>query len=99
MWRAAHCYAISAPLQVGTLWVYQARYRTAIGRATAGNLVLVEGIDATISKTATVVAEFYDQPVGCPLSLLPAALAILGTACLALSPAPPPSPPLLVLSP
>jgi hypothetical protein len=48
---------------VGTIWVYQARYRTPISKATAGSLVLVEGIDATISKTATVVAEFYDQPV------------------------------------
>jgi U5 small nuclear ribonucleoprotein component len=35
----------------------QARYRIPIARATAGNLVLVEGIDATISKTATVVSD------------------------------------------
>lgn len=41
----------------------QARYRLPIARAGAGNLVLVEGIDATISKTATVVAEFFDEEV------------------------------------
>lgn len=31
-----------------------------IARATAGNIVLVEGIDATITKTATVVSDFLD---------------------------------------
>ena len=50
--------------------MYQARYRMPINKATAGNLVLVEGIDAPISKTATVVAEFYDQPVREPLALV-----------------------------
>jgi U5 small nuclear ribonucleoprotein component len=39
----------------------QARYRVPITRAVAGNLVLVEGIDATITKTATVVPEDLEQ--------------------------------------
>ncbi|KAF5831091.1 hypothetical protein DUNSADRAFT_13622 [Dunaliella salina] len=39
----------------------EARYRVPIARATAGNLVLVEGIDATITKTATVVSDALDS--------------------------------------
>ena len=39
----------------------QARYRVPIARATAGNIVLVEGIDATITKTATVVSDALDS--------------------------------------
>ncbi|KAJ9531542.1 hypothetical protein QJQ45_014998 [Haematococcus lacustris] len=51
----------SAIATVSAVYVYQARYRIPVARATAGNLVLVEGIDATINKTATVVAEALDQ--------------------------------------
>ncbi|KAL6759260.1 elongation factor EF-Tu-like protein [Haematococcus lacustris] len=51
----------SAVATVSAVYVYQARYRIPVARATAGNLVLVEGIDATINKTATVVAEALDQ--------------------------------------
>ncbi len=53
----------SAVAEVSAVYVYQARYRTPLARATAGNLVLVEGIDATINKTATVVAEAYEEEV------------------------------------
>ena len=49
--------------EVTAVNVYQARYRVPVARATAGNLVLIEGIDATITKTATLVAEAYDEPV------------------------------------
>lgn len=48
---------------VGGVYVYQARYRVPVSKAMAGNLVLIEGIDATITKTATLVAEHYDSPV------------------------------------
>ena len=41
----------------------QARYRVPVSRATAGNLVLIEGVDATITKTATLVADAYEEPV------------------------------------
>lgn len=51
----------SAVAEVSAVYVYQARYRMSVTRATAGNLVLVEGIDATIAKTATVIAEGFDQ--------------------------------------
>ena len=53
----------SAVATVGTVWVYQARYRVPVARATAGNLVLIEGVDATITRTATLVADAYDEPV------------------------------------
>ena len=53
---------LSLPLPpVNTSAYMQARYRIPIARATAGNLVLVEGIDATISKTATVVSDALDS--------------------------------------
>ena len=41
-------------LQVGRLWISEARYRIEVSRVPAGNWVLVEGIDQTITKTATV---------------------------------------------
>jgi U5 small nuclear ribonucleoprotein component len=34
-----------------------------MGKVTAGNLVLVEGLDALISKTATVVGRHLDEEV------------------------------------
>ncbi|XP_065897032.1 116 kDa U5 small nuclear ribonucleoprotein component-like [Dysidea avara] len=40
--------------QVGRLWVSEARYKIEISRVPAGNWILVEGIDQTITKTATV---------------------------------------------
>lgn len=53
----------SCVAEVTGLWVYQGRYRVPISKAIAGNLVLVEGIDATINKTATVVPEFFDEDI------------------------------------
>ncbi|MEW5298101.1 MAG: hypothetical protein WDW36_001258 [Sanguina aurantia] len=52
-----------AMAEATSLWVYQARYRMPIARAVAGNLVLIEGVDATITKTATLVAEGYGEEV------------------------------------
>ena len=40
--------------QVGRLWISEARYAIEINRVPAGNWVMVEGIDQTITKTATV---------------------------------------------
>ncbi|XP_003391662.2 PREDICTED: 116 kDa U5 small nuclear ribonucleoprotein component-like, partial [Amphimedon queenslandica] len=40
--------------QVGRLWVAEARYTIEINRSPAGTFVLIEGIDSTITKTATV---------------------------------------------
>ena len=46
---------------VTDLWVYQARYRIPVEEAAAGNWVLIEGVDGSISKTATLVPEFSDE--------------------------------------
>ena len=46
----------SAVATVTAVWVYQARYRIPLTKAPAGNWVLLEGVDATITKTATVRA-------------------------------------------
>lgn len=47
----------SVQAQIGQIWVYQSRYRVPFSKFSAGNLVLIEGIDSTILKTATVVTE------------------------------------------
>lgn len=55
----------SASGQVSAVWAYQARYRVPLNKAVAGNWVLLEGVDATITKTATIVPEFMgddDEP-------------------------------------
>lgn len=43
--------------RVTALSIMQARYRVPLEAAGPGNWVLIEGIDASISKTATVVSE------------------------------------------
>ncbi|EFN60133.1 hypothetical protein CHLNCDRAFT_56589 [Chlorella variabilis] len=53
----------SAAGQVSAVWAYQARYRVPLNKAVAGNWVLLEGVDATITKTATIVPEFLDEEV------------------------------------
>ncbi|KAK9817833.1 hypothetical protein WJX72_002861 [[Myrmecia] bisecta] len=45
------------------IWVYEARYRIPLTQAVAGNWVLLEGLDATITKTATIVPEHYDEDI------------------------------------
>lgn len=51
--------SLSLPSQVvSKLWLYQARYRVPIAEAPAGSWVLIEGVDASISKTATICEEF-----------------------------------------
>ncbi|EEF29877.1 116 kD U5 small nuclear ribonucleoprotein component, putative [Ricinus communis] len=40
--------------EVTKLWVYQARYRLPISMAPPGSWVLIEGVDASIMKTATL---------------------------------------------
>lgn len=46
--------------QVGRLWITEARYTVELNRVPAGNWVLVENIDQTVTKTATVT-----QITGC----------------------------------
>lgn len=45
------------------LWVYQARYRIPITQAPAGSWVLIEGVDASIMKTATICPVDLDEEV------------------------------------
>ncbi|KAL2610071.1 hypothetical protein R1flu_028644 [Riccia fluitans] len=49
--------------EVTKLWVYQARYRIPVTKAPAGSWVLIEGVDASITKTATLCPEFLDDDV------------------------------------
>lgn len=49
--------------EVTKLWVYQARYRIPISKAPAGSWVLIEGVDASIMKTATLCLLDMDEDV------------------------------------
>jgi hypothetical protein len=46
---------------VSNLWLHEGRYRIPISRATAGSWVLIEGVDSSIMKTATIVDEGNDD--------------------------------------
>mmetsp|Transcript_31387 Transcript_31387/g.102363 ORF Transcript_31387/g.102363 Transcript_31387/m.102363 type:complete len:994 (+) Transcript_31387:69-3050(+) len=46
--------------EITGLWIYQARYRVPVQSAPAGAWVLIGGIDGSLSKTATLVPEFYE---------------------------------------
>ncbi|KAJ6847820.1 putative 116 kDa U5 small nuclear ribonucleoprotein component [Iris pallida] len=49
--------------EVTKLWVYQARYRIPISKAPAGSWVLIEGVDASIMKTATLCPLDMDEDI------------------------------------
>ncbi|KAL9228778.1 hypothetical protein vseg_004322 [Gypsophila vaccaria] len=49
--------------EVTKLWVYQARYRIPISKAPPGSWVLIEGVDASIMKTATLSNVNYADDV------------------------------------
>ncbi|KAL2892653.1 hypothetical protein RDABS01_008562 [Bienertia sinuspersici] len=49
--------------EVTKLWVYQARYRIPISKAPPGSWVLIEGVDASIMKTATLCNVDVDEDV------------------------------------
>ncbi|XP_021735556.1 110 kDa U5 small nuclear ribonucleoprotein component CLO-like [Chenopodium quinoa] len=49
--------------EVTKLWVYQARYRIPVSKAPPGSWVLIEGVDASIMKTATLCSVDYDEDV------------------------------------
>ncbi|KAK9757693.1 hypothetical protein RND81_01G179800 [Saponaria officinalis] len=49
--------------EVTKLWVYQARYRIPISKAPPGSWVLIEGVDASIMKTATLSNVNYSDDV------------------------------------
>jgi U5 small nuclear ribonucleoprotein component len=39
---------------IGSIWIYQGRYRVQVNQAGPGNLVLIEGLDDAIAKVATL---------------------------------------------
>ncbi|EPS62854.1 hypothetical protein M569_11934 [Genlisea aurea] len=49
--------------EVTKLWVYQARYRIPLSKAPPGSWVLIEGVDASIMKTATICNVETDDDV------------------------------------
>ena len=40
---------------VKNLWIYEGSYRVEVNKVVAGNWVLIEGIEQSISKTATII--------------------------------------------
>ncbi|XP_043221860.1 116 kDa U5 small nuclear ribonucleoprotein component-like isoform X1 [Amphibalanus amphitrite] len=44
----------SRVVNVGRLWIHEARYNVEVNRVPAGNWVLIEGVDQPIVKTATI---------------------------------------------
>ncbi|KAK9130534.1 hypothetical protein Sjap_011021 [Stephania japonica] len=72
--------------EVTKLWVYQARYRIPISKAPAGSWVLIEGVDASIMKTATLCNVDYDEDVYIFRPLLFNALPVVKTATEPLNP-------------
>ena len=59
----------SAVATVSRVWVFETRYRLEVTRIPAGNWVLLEGVDAHVSKTATITAlqPFGDTYIFSPL--------------------------------
>ncbi|KAL3831330.1 hypothetical protein ACJMK2_023095 [Sinanodonta woodiana] len=49
--------------QVGRLWVSEARYKVEVSRVSAGNWILMEGIDQSIVKTSTITDASNNEEV------------------------------------
>ena len=49
--------------EVRKLWVYQSRYRIPISKTPLGSWVLIQGVDVSIMKTATLCNLDYDEDV------------------------------------
>lgn len=72
--------------EVTKLWVYQARDRMPIAEAPPGSWVLIEGVDASIMKTATLCNVDFDEDVYIFRSLLFNTLSVVKTATEPLNP-------------
>lgn len=72
--------------EITKLWVYQARYRIPISEAPPGAWVLIEGVDASIMKTATLCNQDYDEDVYIFRPLLFNTLPVVKTATEPLNP-------------
>ncbi|KAK6166051.1 hypothetical protein SNE40_022834 [Patella caerulea] len=49
--------------QVGRLWIAEARYKIEVNRVSAGNWILIEGIDQPIVKTSTITDASTNEEV------------------------------------
>lgn len=72
--------------EVTKLWVYQARDRMPIAEALPGSWVLIEGVDASIMKTATLCNVDFDEDVYIFRPLLFNTLSVVKTATEPLNP-------------
>ncbi|XP_020226251.1 110 kDa U5 small nuclear ribonucleoprotein component CLO [Cajanus cajan] len=72
--------------EVTKLWVYQARDRMPVAEAPPGSWVLIEGVDASIMKTATLCNVDYDEDVYIFRPLLFNTLSVVKTATEPLNP-------------
>lgn len=72
--------------EVTKLWVYQARDRMPIAEAPPGSWVLIEGVDASIMKTATLCNVDFDEDVYIFRPLLFNTLSVVKTATEPLNP-------------
>lgn len=51
----------SRVMTVGRLWIYESRYKIEVNAIPAGNWVLIEGIDAPVMKTSTIIDSGFDD--------------------------------------
>lgn len=48
-------------ITIGRLWIYESRYKVEVNQIPAGNWVLIEGIDAPVIKTSTLIDATFDD--------------------------------------
>ena len=56
LWYLLCCITALPHCQVTRLWIFQGRYRIEVNRVSAGNWVLIEGVDESIVKTSTITS-------------------------------------------
>lgn len=49
--------------QVKNIWIYQSRYRVEVKNVKAGGWVLIEGIEESIGKSATIISQKENLPI------------------------------------
>jgi len=48
--------------EISHLWIHESRYRLEVNQVAAGNWVLIEGVDSSIVKTATITSDRTENP-------------------------------------
>jgi 116 kDa U5 small nuclear ribonucleoprotein component len=72
--------------EVSELWISECRYKVKINKASAGNWVLIEGIDHSINKTATITSANEEAPIHIMKPLFYNSEAVIKVACEPLNP-------------